>query len=995
MAEELWDRAESLNMAGRVDEAVAMVRMHVKLRPKDLDAVNLLGSLLQQAGQIHQVAVGGLLHGQQLIHQLPVGGIERMGLERLGHGCLAGAAGGSGQWAAGSGPWTAGHQAVDPVPPRRCLGWRHPDWNGAVMAALRLSLMRRYLRPYRRTVLLGVAALVAVNLLMVPKASAKCVTPEDCRTLARHDTVLVGARSALFLPFANLRLIIVDEAHETSFKQEDGVQYHARDAAVMRGHFEKIPVVLATATPAIETRQQVAQGRYAEIKLPGRYGAAQMPTIEAINLIETPPERGRWLAPPLVNAITQTLARKEQVLLFLNRRGYAPLTLCRHCGHRFQCPNCTAWMVEHRLTNRLQCHHCGHIEPPPSACPECHTEDSLVACGPGVERISDEVGLLFPEARRAIVTSDTLWSPAKAAEFVGRMEAGEIDIVIGTQLITKGYHFPELTLVGVVDADLGLQGGDLRAAERTFQLMRQVAGRAGRGEKPGEVLIQTRHPDAPVIAALADGDRDAFYAAETAARRDAGAPPFGRWAAIILSSEDEKEAREAAIRLNGDDLKPLSVMVDGAVVTDWRMDGPDLVVPLAGDKHSLTIETAINPGANTQLMGLYASNGMLCTQCEAEGFRRITFFPDRPDVLSRYTVRMAGDKVLFPILLCNGNRTAAGEGADGTHWAEWHDPWPKPSYLFALVAGDLVANSKPFTTCSGRVVECNVWVRPEDIARTDHALESLHRSMTWDEKVFGREYDLDLYNIVAVSDFNMGAMENKGLNVFNTRYVLADPETATDTDYDNVEGVIAHEYFHNWSGNRVTCRDWFQLSLKEGFTVLRDQLFSQDMRGQAVKRIEDVRILRAAQFPEDAGPLAHPIRPDSYREISNFYTATVYNKGAEVIRMMRSMVGEGRFRAGTDLYFDRHDGEAATCEDFVKAIEDGAQIDLTRFRRWYSQAGTPRVHAEDLRTRNPAAGEAFSAIVGLFYEIRYGGRACSRAASSAAAAGATPTSPRP
>ncbi|WP_086737197.1 aminopeptidase N [Erythrobacter colymbi] len=396
------------------------------------------------------------------------------------------------------------------------------------------------------------------------------------------------------------------------------------------------------------------------------------------------------------------------------------------------------------------------------------------------------------------------------------------------------------------------------------------------------------------------------------------------------------------LRLNGDSITPESVTVDGAPA-DWRMDGPDLIVTLPGAKHTVEVVTTIDPSANTQLMGLYASNGMLCTQCESEGFRRITFFPDRPDVLSTYAVRMEGERAAFPILLCNGNRVAAGENADGTHWAEWHDPWPKPSYLFALVAGDLVANSKPFTTRSGRVVECNVWVRAEDLARTDHALESLHRSMKWDEDVFGREYDLDLYNIVAVSDFNMGAMENKGLNVFNTKYVLADPDTATDADFDAVEGVIAHEYFHNWSGNRVTCRDWFQLSLKEGFTVLRDQLFSQDMRGEAVKRIEDVRILRAAQFPEDAGPLAHPIRPDSYREISNFYTATVYNKGAEVIRMMRSMVGEARFRAGTDLYFDRHDGEAATCEDFVKAIEDGAGIDLTRFRRWYSQAGTPRV----------------------------------------------------
>ncbi|MFN9635004.1 MAG: aminopeptidase N [Erythrobacteraceae bacterium] len=399
-----------------------------------------------------------------------------------------------------------------------------------------------------------------------------------------------------------------------------------------------------------------------------------------------------------------------------------------------------------------------------------------------------------------------------------------------------------------------------------------------------------------------------------------------------------------AIRLNGDDLVPVSVSVDGEAA-DWRMDGGDLIVPLRGDSHQVEIVTEIDPSTNTQLMGLYASSGMLCTQCEAEGFRRITFFPDRPDVLSVYTVRMVGDKAAFPILLCNGNRTAAGDNGDGTHWSEWHDPWPKPSYLFALVAGDLVANSKPFTTVSGRQVACNVWVRAEDIDRTDHAVESLHLSMAWDEQVFGREYDLDLYNIVAVSDFNMGAMENKGLNVFNTKYVLADPDTATDADFDAVEGVIAHEYFHNWSGNRVTCRDWFQLSLKEGFTVLRDQLFSQDMRGEAVKRIEDVRILRAAQFPEDVGPLAHPIRPDSYREISNFYTATIYNKGAEVIRMMRSMAGVERFRAGTDLYFDRHDGEAATCEDFVTAIEDGAKIDLGRFRLWYSQAGTPRVTA--------------------------------------------------
>ena len=367
------------------------------------------------------------------------------------------------------------------------------------------------------------------------------------RAIAGGDAlVTVGARSALFLPYRQLGLIVVDEAHETSFKQAEGVHYHARDVAVMRGLFERCPVILASATPAIETRQQVALGRYAEVKLPGRYGAAEMPSIAAIDLIREPPERGRWLAPRLVKAMEETLARGEQSLLFLNRRGYAPLTLCRTCGHRFQCPNCTAWMVEHRLTRRLACHHCGHVEPVPRLCPDCKSEDTLVACGPGVERIADEVAALFPAAKTAVVTSDTIWSPARAAEFVGRMEAGDIDIVVGTQLVTKGYHFPNLTLVGVVDADLGLEGGDLRAAERTFQQIRQVSGRAGRGEKPGHVLIQTHSPAARVMQALITGDSDAFYAAETEARRDAGAPPFGRYAAIVVSSEDQAAAQETA-----------------------------------------------------------------------------------------------------------------------------------------------------------------------------------------------------------------------------------------------------------------------------------------------------------------------------------------------------------------------------------------------------------------------------------------------------------------
>jgi len=361
--------------------------------------------------------------------------------------------------------------------------------------------------------------------------------------------VVVGARSALFLPYPELGLIVVDEAHEPSFKQEDGVQYHARDVAVMRAKFEDIPVILSSATPAIETRHMVEIGRYREVTLSRRFAGASLPEIHAVDLTRDPPPRGRWLAPSLVRELEVNLEGGEQSLLFLNRRGFAPLTLCRHCGHRFQCPNCTAWMVEHRLMHRLACHHCGHVMPPPRACPECGEEDSLVACGPGVERIADEVAALFPEARTAIVTSDTIWSPARAAEFVEQMEAGAIDIVIGTQLVTKGYHFPNLTLVGVVDADLGLSGGDLRAAERSFQQIQQVAGRAGRGDKPGRVLVQTHDPEAPVIAALVSGDAPGFYAAETEARREAAMPPFGRLAAIVVSAEDSREAQTVARRI--------------------------------------------------------------------------------------------------------------------------------------------------------------------------------------------------------------------------------------------------------------------------------------------------------------------------------------------------------------------------------------------------------------------------------------------------------------
>ncbi len=410
------------------------------------------------------------------------------------------------------------------------------------------------------------------------------------------------------------------------------------------------------------------------------------------------------------------------------------------------------------------------------------------------------------------------------------------------------------------------------------------------------------------------------------------------------------------LRLDGGELKPLAVRVDGVATDAWSLERGTLVIALSGDAHVVETEVVIAPEANTQLMGLYASGGLLCTQCEAEGFRRITFFPDRPDILSRYRVRMTADRARFPVLLANGDPVGSGDLDNGRHWAEWHDPFPKPSYLFALVAGDLVANRATFTTMGGRDVQLGIWVRARDLAKTAHALDALKTAMAWDERVYGREYDLDVFNIVAVDDFNFGAMENKGLNIFNSRYILADPDTATDYDYDAIAAVVAHEYFHNWSGNRVTCRDWFQLSLKEGFTVYRDQQFSADQGSAAVKRIEDVRSLRAAQFPEDAGPLAHPVRPESYIEISNFYTATIYNKGAEVIRMMATMLGADKFRAGTDHYFDRFDGTAATCEDFVASMEAASGVDLAQFRHWYSQAGTPRLSASI--DHDPATGTA-------------------------------------
>ena len=465
---------------------------------------------------------------------------------------------------------------------------------------------------------------------------------------------------------------------------------------------------------------------------------------------------------------------------------------------------------------------------------------------------------------------------------------------------------------------------------------------------PSKPVMDARlNPEAPVspehVATLRSDYRPPdFWVREVAL--DVTLDPAATRVRSVLSVE-RNGAHDRPLRLAGDGLVPLAVRVDGADA-DWSMDGDVLVVAFDGATASVETEVVIAPEANSQLMGLYASGGILCTQCESEGFRRIIFHPDRPDVLSIYSVRMQADKARFPILLANGNLVDSGDGEGGTHWAEWHDPFPKPSYLFAMVAGDLAANRDSFTTMSGRTVDLAIWVREADLPRTEHAMASLKQAMAWDETAYGREYDLDLFNIVAVDDFNFGAMENKGLNVFNSRYVLADQETATDADFDAIAGVVAHEYFHNWSGNRVTCRDWFQLSLKEGFTVFRDQCFSADIGSEAVKRIDDVRLLRAAQFPEDAGPLAHPVRPDSYMEITNFYTATVYNKGAELIRMMRTMLGAEAFRAGADLYFERHDGEAATCDDFVAAMEAASGVDLARFKRWYEQAGTPRVTAK-------------------------------------------------
>lgn len=425
------------------------------------------------------------------------------------------------------------------------------------------------------------------------------------------------------------------------------------------------------------------------------------------------------------------------------------------------------------------------------------------------------------------------------------------------------------------------------------------------------------------------------------------APDDTRVTARLTIERRDGVAANTRLVLEGDGLSLEGLMIDGEPVAKDAYDAtPDALTitrPPAGKTFELTIETRLSPSTNKALMGLYVSNGVYCTQCEAEGFRRITYFLDRPDVLSVYTVRIEAPKDAAPLMLSNGNPGATGDLGGGRHFAEWHDPFPKPSYLFALVAGDLGAVRDSFTTMSGREVALAILVEHGKEERAAYAMDSLKRSMRWDEEAFGREYDLDVFNVVAVSDFNMGAMENKGLNVFNDKYVLADEQTATDTDFAGIESVIAHEYFHNWTGDRITCRDWFQLCLKEGLTVFRDHEFSADQRSRPVRRISEVRTLRAHQFPEDQGPLAHPVRPRRYREINNFYTATVYEKGSEVVRMIRTLIGEETFRAGMDLYFERHDGEAVTIEDFVKVFEDASGRDLTQFALWYHQAGTPHV----------------------------------------------------
>ncbi|MGN6573032.1 MAG: aminopeptidase N [Pseudolabrys sp.] len=436
--------------------------------------------------------------------------------------------------------------------------------------------------------------------------------------------------------------------------------------------------------------------------------------------------------------------------------------------------------------------------------------------------------------------------------------------------------------------------------------------------------------------------------------------PSGTRVKARLSLRPNPAAPAAPLVLDGDDVSLASLRIDGAeAAPDAYVATPErlTIAQPPAKPFTLEIETTVDPSANTQLSGLYRSSGTYCTQCEAEGFRRITYFPDRPDVMAVYTTRIEADRKEAPALLANGNLVDSGDLPGGRHFAIWHDPHPKPSYLFALVGGDLAHIEDKFRTMSGRDVTLRIYVEHGKEDRCDYAMDALKRSMRWDETAFGREYDLDIFMIVAVSDFNMGAMENKGLNVFNDKYVLATPETATDADYSHIEAIIAHEYFHNWTGNRITCRDWFQLCLKEGLTVFRDQEFSSDMRSRPVKRIADVRGLRAAQFVEDAGPLAHPVRPQAYKEINNFYTSTVYEKGAELCRMVQTLIGADKFRAGMDLYFARHDGEAATVEQFIACFAAASGRDMTQFMLWYAQAGTPEV---TVATKHNAAAKTFT-----------------------------------
>jgi len=414
---------------------------------------------------------------------------------------------------------------------------------------------------------------------------------------------------------------------------------------------------------------------------------------------------------------------------------------------------------------------------------------------------------------------------------------------------------------------------------------------------------------------------------------------------LVMRKNPAAERHSGVLVLNGAELELVELVIDGRALDQaaYSVDGEELSVPGVPDDFILECVTKIKPQENTSLEGLYKSRVMFCTQCEAEGFRKITYYLDRPDVLSSFTTRIEADKVLYPVLLSNGNNIGSGDLDDGRHWVAWEDPFKKPSYLFALVAGDLKPVDDTFTTCSGREVELRIFVEEKDLDKCDFALASLKKAMRWDEEVYGREYDLDIFMIVAVDDYNMGAMENKGLNIFHSSCVLAKPETSTDQAFQRIEAIVAHEYFHNWSGNRVTCRDWFQLSLKEGFTVYRDSEFSADVGSRAVKRVEDVSFLRTIQFAEDSGPMAHSVRPESYMEISNFYTVTIYEKGAEVVRMQANLLGPELFRKGTDLYFERFDGQAVTTEDFVSTMEEVSGINLGQFRRWYTQAGTPRL----------------------------------------------------